>query len=125
MRRMVITSPTTYCLVSIATTLKEQQQVIVLIVPSFYVQILGFHLVLPLQVGCVDGLVADGTLGPALVTQTQVVQHARPAEDVTAASDARCQGWVQANGARWHLMAVDALQAHIRRTFVKCTKEEF
>lgn len=120
---MVITSPTTYCLVSIATTLTEQQQVIVLIVPSFYVQV--FSSVLPLQVGCVDGLVADGTLGPALVAQTQVAQHARPAEDVAAASDARCQGRVQADGARGHLMAVDALQAHTRGTFVKCTKEEF
>lgn len=86
---------------------------------------IGFSSGLPLQVGCVDGLVADGTLGPALVTQIQVVQHAWPAEDVTAASDARCQGWVQADGARWHLMAVDALQAHTRWTFVKCTKEEF
>lgn len=69
-----------------------------------------------------DGLVADGALGPALVTQTQVVQHARPAEDVTAASDARGQGWVQADGARRHLMAVDALHTHIRWTFVKCTR---
>lgn len=66
-----------------------------------------------------DGLVADGTLGPALVTQTQVVQHARPAEDVTAARDACRQRGVQADGARWHLMAVDALQAHTQSGHVK------
>lgn len=114
---MVITSPTTYCLVSIATTLTEQQQrdLIVLICLLLLLPDAGFALVSPLQVGRVDGLVADGTLGPALVTQTQVVQHARPAEDVTAAGDARRQGWVQADGARRHLMAVDALQAHIQQ----------
>lgn len=120
---MVITSPTTYCLVSIATTLKEQQRgEIIVLIFLFLLLDTGFVLVSPLQVGCVDGLVADGTLGPALVAQTQVVQHAWPAEDVTAACDARRQGWVQADGARWHLMAVDALQAHIKWTFVKQKK---
>lgn len=71
-----------------------------------------------------DGLVADGTLGPAALAQAQVVQHAGPAEDVAAAGDARRQGWVQADGARGHLMAVDALQAHRKRTLVKAPKEE-
>lgn len=71
-----------------------------------------------------DGLVADGTLGPAALAQAQVVQHAGPAEDVAAAGDARRQGWVQADGARGHLVAVDALQAHRKSTFVKAPKEE-
>lgn len=57
-------------------------------------------------------LVADGTLGPALVTQGQVVQHARPAEDVSAPSDASCHRWVEADGARRHLVAIDALWIH-------------
>lgn len=74
---------------------------------------LGF--VLPLQVGRVDGLVADGTLGPAPVTQRQEVQHARPAEDVSAAGDARCHRGVQADGARRHLMTVDTLETHTSR----------
>lgn len=123
---MVITSPTTYCLVSIATTLVEQQgKEIIVLIFLFLLLDVGLVLVSPLQVGRVDGLVADGTLGPALVTQTQVVQHARPAEDVTAACDARRQGWVQADGARGHLMAVDALQAHTKWTFFKRPEEEF
>lgn len=66
----------------------------------------------PLQVRRLDGLVADGTLGPALVAQRQVVQHARPAEDVPAAGDTRRQWGVQADGARRHLMTVDALDTH-------------
>lgn len=71
----------------------------------------GFsHWVLPLQVGAVNGLVADGALGPAAVAQRQVVQHARPAEDVSAAGDAGGQRRVQADGARRHLVTVDALQ---------------
>lgn len=113
-RRMVITSPTAYCLVSIATTLhgRETQQS-----SAFHFAPLRVRLptrrhiwVLPLQVGRVNGLVADGTLGPALVTQRQVVQHARPAEDVSAAGDARCHRGVQADGARRHLMTVNALE---------------
>lgn len=80
---------------------------------------MAFGPVSPLQVGRVHGLVADGTLGPAPVTQTQVVQHARPAEDVPAARDARRQGRVQADGARRHLVAVDALRAHTEQTFVR------
>lgn len=56
------------------------------------------------------GLVADGTLGPALVAQRQVVQHARPAEDVSATGDARRHRGVQADGARRHLVTVDALK---------------
>lgn len=69
-------------------------------------------LYLPLQVSCLHSLVADGTLGPALVTKRQVVQHARPAEDVSAPSDASCHRWVQADRARWHLMAMDTLWIH-------------
>lgn len=57
-----------------------------------------------------NGLVADGTLGPAAVAQRQVVQHAGPAEDVSAAGDACGQRRVQADGARRHLVTVDALQ---------------
>lgn len=64
----------------------------------------------PLQVAAVDGLVADGTLGPVALAQRQVVQHARPAEDVSAAGDACGHRGVQADGARRHLVAVDALQ---------------
>lgn len=55
-------------------------------------------------------LIADGALGPALVTKRQVVQHARPAEDVSTPGDAGCHRRVQADGARWHLVAIDALQ---------------
>lgn len=67
-----------------------------------------------------DGLVADGTLGPALVAQRQVVQHARPAEDVSAAGDARRHWGVQADGARRHLMTVDALGTYTPKV-IKCT----
>lgn len=76
------------------------------------------HWVPPLQVGAVNGLVADGTLGPAAVAQRQVVQHARPAEDVSAAGDAGSQRRVQADRARRHLVTVDALQRSQRLTAV-------
>lgn len=106
--------------------MEEQEETLVLIFSPllFLLPDTGSVPVSPLQVGRVDGLVADGTLGPAALAQAQVVQHAGPAEDVAAAGDARCQGWVQADGARGHLMAVDALQAHRKRTFVKAPKEE-
>lgn len=60
-----------------------------------------------------NGLIADGALGPALVTKRQVVQHARPAEDVAAPGDAGCQRRVQADGARRHLVTVDALETYM------------
>lgn len=69
-----------------------------------------------------NGLVADGTLGPALVAQRQVVQHARPAEDVSAAGDARCHRGVQADGARRHLMTVDALEKYTKRWSVNASQ---
>ena len=65
-----------------------------------------------------DGLVADGTLGPALVTEGQVVQHARPAEDVSTPGDAGCQRRVQADRARRHLVTVDALQTDTNRSSI-------
>lgn len=67
---------------------------------------------LPLQVSGVHGLVADGALGPALVAKRQVVEDARPAEDVSAPCDASCHRRIEADGARRHLMAVDALSTH-------------
>lgn len=73
-------------------------------------------MVLPLQVGGVHGLVADGALGPALVTERQVVQHARPAEDVSTARDASRHGRIEADRAGRHLVAVDALSAGKRIT---------
>lgn len=63
----------------------------------------------PLEVGAVHGLIADGTLGPGLVAQRQVVQHARPAVDVTAAGDVSSHRRVQADGTGRNLVAVDAL----------------
>lgn len=62
-----------------------------------------------------NGLVADGALGPVLVTQRQVVQHARPAEDVSTPGDAGCHRRVEADRAGWHLMTVDALQKDKKR----------
>lgn len=56
-----------------------------------------------------NSLVADGAIGPTLVTKGQVVQHARPAEDVSTTGNTGCQRRVEADGARWHLMTVDAL----------------
>lgn len=55
-------------------------------------------------------LIADGALGPALVTEGEVVQHAGPAENVAAACDLCRHRRVQADGAGGHLMAVDPLQ---------------
>lgn len=66
----------------------------------------------PLQVSGVNGLVADGTLGPALVTERQVVQHARPAEDVSTARDAGGHRRVETDRAGRHLVAVDALETN-------------
>ena len=51
---------------------------------------------LPLQVFSVDGFVTDGTLSPAVVGQGQVVEDARPAEDVAAAGDLGRSGRVEA-----------------------------
>lgn len=65
-----------------------------------------------------DSLVADGTLGPALVAEGQVVKHAGPAEDVSAARDASRHRRVEADGAGRHLVAVDALQEG--RSLVGC-----
>lgn len=56
-------------------------------------------------------LIADGALGPALVAEGEVVQHAWPAEDVAAACDLRRHRRIQADGAGGHLVAVDPLQA--------------
>lgn len=67
---------------------------------------------LPLQVCSVHGLIANGALGPALITKRQIVQHTRPAEDVAAPGDSGCHRGVEADGTRWHLMAVDALQKY-------------
>jgi hypothetical protein len=53
-------------------------------------------LFLPFQVFSVDGFVADGTLSPAVVGQGQVVEDARPAEDVAAAGDLGRSGRVEA-----------------------------
>lgn len=63
----------------------------------------------PLEVHGLHILIADGTRGPALVTQGQVVEHAGPTEDVSTASDVSRHRRVQADGAGGHLMAVDAL----------------
>lgn len=41
-----------------------------------------------------DGAVADGALAPGLLAQREVVQDARPAEDVPAASDLGSGGGV-------------------------------
>lgn len=121
-RRMVITSPTVYCLVSIATTLQEERETLLFSSSRIRPPKRRHILVLPLQVGRVNGLVANGTLGPALVTQRQVVQHARPAEDVSAAGDARCHRGVQTDGARRHLVTVDALETHTRRRSVNASQ---
>lgn len=59
-----------------------------------------------------DCLVADGTLGPGLLTKGQVVQDAGPAEDVSAAGDLGSDGRVQADGAGGNLVAVDSLSNH-------------
>lgn len=66
----------------------------------------------PLEVHGVHSLIADGTRGPALVTQRQVVEHAGPTEDVSTASDVSRHRRVQADGAGGHLMAVDTLWKH-------------
>ena len=50
----------------------------------------------PLQIFSVDGLVADGALPPGVVGQRQVVQDARPAEDVAAPGDLGGRGRVEA-----------------------------
>lgn len=78
---------------------------------SYYVDIHKYLFIshLPLQVSSVHSLIADGALGPALVTKRKVVQHAWPAEDVSAAGNAGCHRSIQADGARRHLMTVDAL----------------
>lgn len=68
-----------------------------------------------------NGLVADGTLGPAVFAQRQVVQHARPAEDVSAAGDACCHRGVQADGTRRHLVAVDALERNTSQQSVNAS----
>lgn len=113
-RRMVITSPATYCLVSIATTL--QKETIAKELKQKHGKALPFSLLclfkirLPLQVSGIDCLIANGALGPVLVTKRQVVQHARPAEDVSTPGDAGRQRGVEADGARRHLVTVDALQ---------------
>lgn len=70
-----------------------------------------------------NGLVADGTLGPAAFAQRQVVKHARPAEDVSAAGDACCHRGVQADGTRRHLMAVDALERNTSRQSVNASRQ--
>lgn len=70
---------------------------------------------LPLQVSSVHSLIADGALGPALVAKRQVVQHAWPAEDVSTAGNAGCHRSIQADGARRHLVAVDALWMYTNR----------
>lgn len=113
-RRIVMTSPSAYCLVSMATTLQRVKQknvsAIRPLTGSFPPHRSLPDWLPPLQVCTVNGLVADGTLGPAALAERQVVQHARPAEDVSAASDACGQRWVQADWARRHLVTVDALQ---------------
>lgn len=113
-KRMVMTSPITYCLVSIATTLPrgeiERNVSAVCSIPFPPVPHEAVLNVTPLQVDSVHGLVADGTFGPAAVAQRQVVQHARPAEDVSTAGDPRSHRRVQTDGARRHLVTVDALQ---------------
>lgn len=55
-------------------------------------------------------LITDGALGPALVTERQVVQHAWPAEDVATAGDMGRYRGVEADGAGGNLMTVDALE---------------
>jgi len=45
----------------------------------------------PFQVILMNSLIADRTLPPGLIIQWQVMQHAWPAVDVTAASDLSCQ----------------------------------
>lgn len=55
-------------------------------------------------------LITDGALGPALVTERQVVQHAWPAEDMATAGDMGRYRGVEADGAGGHLMTVDALE---------------
>lgn len=68
------------------------------------------------------GLIADGAFGPALVTKRQVVQHTRPAEDVPTPGDTGCHRRVEADGARRHLMTVDALQKYTNRLSLIASK---
>jgi len=44
----------------------------------------------PFEVFLVNSLVADWTFAPRLVIQRQIVQHTRPAVDVSTASYLRC-----------------------------------
>lgn len=111
-RRIVMTSPTTYCLVSMATTLQHEMKYTSYRLQGCFFLWLFCICPLPLQVCSLNGLVAYGALGPTLVTKRQVVQHARPAEDVSTAGYAGCQRRVEADGTRRHLVTVDALWMH-------------
>lgn len=55
------------------------------------------------------GLIANGALGPTLLAQREVVQHAWPAVDVAAARHVGRHWGIQADRTRRHLMTVDAL----------------
>lgn len=44
------------------------------------------------------------------------MKDAGPAEDMPAAGDLCCCGWVQTDWAGGHLMAADSLKWHMRRT---------
>lgn len=68
-------------------------------------------------------LVADGALGPALVTERQIVQHTRPAEDVSTSSDVGCYRRIEADGTRGHLVAVDALQEYMYGLVISATNK--
>ena len=50
----------------------------------------------PLQIFSVDGFVADGALPPGVVGEGEVVQNARPAENVAAPGDLGGGRWVEA-----------------------------
>ncbi len=55
------------------------------------------------------GLIANGALGPTLLAQRDVVQHAWPTVDVAAACDVGRHRGIQADRTRRHLVTVDAL----------------
>ena len=54
-------------------------------------------------------LIADGTFPPRLVIKGQVMQHTRPAVDVTAASDLGCQYTTAHCHAQYNRLTSDAV----------------
>ncbi len=62
------------------------------------------------------GLIANGALGPTLLAQRDIVQHAWPTVDVAAARDVGRHRGIQADRTRRHLVTVDALCVTIKKT---------